>query len=342
MARLIDGKAMAAQLQREVAAGAEELRRTHGVTPGLAVVLVGERRDSQTYVRMKQRAAREVNFHSVDVTLAADVAEEELLRVVDELNARADVHGILVQLPLPAHVSESRVLARIRVEKDVDGFSAENIGNLALRGGVPPLAVPCTPAGCIVLLQRSGLDLAGKHAVVLGRSNIVGLPAALLLLSCDCTVTIVHSKTRNLADEVRRADIVVAAIGKPEFVRGSWIKPGAVVIDVGINSVPDASRPSGQRLVGDVCFDEAVAVASQITPVPGGVGPMTIAMLLRNTLNLARHSVGLPRIPLRGRKGSTDSGSGSPKRVAVAVGDSASSSAAGASATSAAPGGGGA
>ena len=298
-ATLIDGKAIAAQYTREIAEGSAELKEKHGVVPGLAVVLVGERKDSQTYVRMKKKAAKEVGFFSVDVDLPDTVTEERLLEVVRELNERDDVHAILVQLPLPKHIDEAKVLASIKVEKDVDGFSAENMGNLALRGGAPPLAVPCTPAGCIVLLQRSGVDMRGKHAVVLGRSNIVGLPAALLLLSCDATVTIAHSKTPDIAAEVRRADIVIAAVGKPEMVRGSWIKPGAVVIDVGINSVPDASKPAGYRLVGDVCFDEAVQVASQITPVPGGVGPMTIAMLMKNTLNLARHKAKLPRIPLR-------------------------------------------
>ena len=204
--------------------------------------------------------------------LPETVSEVELLKVIADLNARTDVHGILVQLPLPAHIDEGKVLRQILVEKDVDGFSATNIGNLALRGGVPPLAVPCTPAGCIVLMQRSGVDLKGKHAVVLGRSNIVGMPAALLLLSCDCTVSIVHSKTKNMEEMVRQADIVVAAVGKPELVRGSWLKPGCVVVDVGINAVDDPTSKKGYRIVGDVCFEEAVKVASLITPVPGGVG----------------------------------------------------------------------
>ena len=195
-----------------------------------------------------------------------------MLAVVQQLNVRTDIHGILVQLPLPAHVNEGHVLSKILVEKDVDGFSAMNIGNLALRGGSPPLAVPCTPAGCIVLLQRSGVDLKGKHAVVLGRSNIVGMPVGLLLLSCDCTVTIAHSKTANLENVVRSADILIAAVGKPEMVRGSWLKEGVIVIDVGINAVDDFTKPKGYRLVGDVCFEEAIKVASLITPVPGGVG----------------------------------------------------------------------
>lgn len=298
-AKLIDGKAIAQQIRAEVLDSAAELQQKHGVRPGLAVVLVGERKDSQTYVRSKKKAAEEVGFLSVDITLPETISEDALLEEIHKLNERPDIHGILVQLPLPKHISESRVLSTIVVEKDVDGFSAENIGNLALKGGKPPLAVPCTPAGCIVLLQRSGVVLAGKHAVVLGRSNIVGMPAALLLLSCDCTVTIVHSKTPNIEEEVRRADVLIAAVGKPEMVRGSWLKPGCVVIDVGINAVEDASKERGYKLVGDVCFEEASKVCSQITPVPGGVGPMTIAMLMRNTLNLARHSVDLPRLKLR-------------------------------------------
>lgn len=299
MAKLIDGKAIAQQIRNEVLDSAAELQQTHGVRPGLAVVLVGDRKDSQTYVRAKKKAAEEVGFLSVDITLDESISEAELLGEIQKLNLREDIHGILVQLPLPKHISESKVLSSILVSKDVDGFSAENIGNLAIKGGSPPLAVPCTPAGCLMLLQRSGVELAGKHAVVLGRSNIVGMPAALLLLSCDCTVTIVHSRTKNIEDEIRRADVLVAAVGKPEMVRGSWLKPGCVVIDVGINAVEDSSKKTGYRLVGDVCFDEAVSVASQITPVPGGVGPMTIAMLMRNTLNLARHSVDLPRLKLR-------------------------------------------
>jgi len=211
-------------------------------------------------------------FLSVDVSLPETATEQELLDVISKLNARNDVHGILVQLPLPSHMNEGRVLKQISVEKDVDGFSAMNIGNLALRGGDPPLAVPCTPAGCIVLIQRSGVDLKGKNAVVLGRSNIVGMPAALLLLSCDCTVTVAHSKTKNLEQVIKQADVLIAAVGKPEIIRGSWLKKGCVVVDVGINAVDDPTSKKGYRLVGDVCFEEAVNVASLITPVPGGVG----------------------------------------------------------------------
>lgn len=300
--KLIDGNAIAANIRAEVAAQVRELVDRHNLRPGLAVVLVGERKDSATYVRFKKKAAAEVDFFSVDIKRDESVSQEELLKIIDELNERDDVHGILVQLPLPSHVDESEVLKRIKVEKDVDGFSATNIGNMCLRGGDPPLALPCTPAGCVELLQRSEVDCVGKHAVVLGRSNIVGMPVSHLLLSMDCTVTMCHSKTRNMEEIVKQADIVIAAVGRANFVRGSWLKPGAVVLDVGINSVEDASKKRGYRLVGDVCFEEAVHVAGKITPVPGGVGPMTIAMLLYNTVNLARHSRGLPRIPLRRRK----------------------------------------
>jgi len=302
MSNLIDGKKIAAEIRSEVARGVAELQESTGVRAGLAVVLVGKRPDSATYVRMKKKAAAEANITSVVVELDESVSQEELIKHVDELNARKDIHGILVQLPLPNHIEENEVLKRISVGKDVDGFLAENIGNLCLRGGEPPLSVPCTPAGCVELLQRSNVDCEGKDAVVVGRSNIVGMPMAQLLLSMDATVTIVHSKTKDIEEYVKRADILIAAVGKADYIRGSWIKPGAVIIDVGINSVPDASKKSGYRLVGDVCFVEAKPIAKLITPVPGGVGPMTIAMLLKNTLNLARHSCGLGRIPLRRKR----------------------------------------
>ena len=298
-ATIIDGKAVAATIRTEVKALVDELQRDHSVTPGLAVVLVGQRTDSATYVRMKKRAAAECGFHSVDLDFEADVTQEKLEAAIDGLNADDKVHGILVQLPLPKHIDEAAILARIAVAKDVDGFSAANIGNLCLRGGQPPLAVPCTPAGCVELLQRSGVAVSGKEVVVLGRSNIVGMPVAHLLQSMDATVTVCHSRTADLASHCRRADIVVAAIGRAELVQGDWLKPGAVVIDVGINSKPAPELKKGYRLCGDVDFEPAKAVAGAITPVPGGVGPMTIAMLLKNTVNLARHSVGLPRAPLR-------------------------------------------
>mmetsp|Transcript_22681 Transcript_22681/g.44027 ORF Transcript_22681/g.44027 Transcript_22681/m.44027 type:complete len:373 (+) Transcript_22681:28-1146(+) len=297
--QIIDGKAVAATIRGEIKENVIQLKRDHNVTPGLAVVLVGNRTDSQTYVRMKKRAADEVGFHSIDRQFDETVSQGELMSCVQELNADPQVHGILVQLPLPPHINEAEVLSAINVSKDVDGFSAENIGNMCLKGGQPPLAVPCTPAGCIELLQRSGIQVRGKEAVVIGRSNIVGMPVAHLLQSMDATVTVCHSRTADIASHVRRADIVVAAIGKPEFVKGEWLKPGAVVIDVGINSKPAPETKKGYRLVGDVDYESATKVAGAITPVPGGVGPMTIAMLLKNTLNLTRHSIGLPRIPLR-------------------------------------------
>ena len=297
-AKLIDGKAIAAQIRTEIKESTAALVAESGIRPGLAVVLVGDRTDSSTYVRMKKRAADEVGFHSVDKKFTNDVTEAELLKCVKELNEDPAVHGILVQLPLPKHINEANVLETIDVAKDVDGFSATNIGNMCLRGGKPPLAVPCTPAGCVELLQRAGVEVSGKDVVVIGRSNIVGMPVAHLLQSMDATVTVCHSRTKELPEKVRRADVIVAAIGAAEFVQGDWIKPGAVVIDVGVNSKPDPSAARGYKLVGDVDFESAQH-ASAITPVPGGVGPMTIAMLLKNTLNLARHSAGLPRVPLR-------------------------------------------
>jgi len=298
-AELIDGKEIAAQVRADVKEYTDKLVAEKGVRPGLAVILVGTRKDSQSYVRNKKKCAAEVDFHTVDVDLPDTVSQEDVLKEVEKLNADPAVHGILVQLPLPSHIDEPTVLKAIKVEKDADGFSAENIGNLCLKGGAPPLAIPCTPAGCIELLQRSNVKISGKKAVVIGRSNIVGMPVAALLQSCDATVTVCHSRTPNMEEIVRDADIVVAAIGKALYVQGSWLKPGCVVIDVGINALDDASKKLGYRLVGDVNFSEAKLVASKITPVPGGVGPMTIAMLLKNTLNLARHSVGLDRIPLR-------------------------------------------
>lgn len=298
-AQLIDGKKVAAQIRAEVREQTDSLQASHGVVPGLAVVLVGARTDSQTYVRMKKRAAKEVGFYSVDKTFDAEVTQAELIDAVRALNADPKVHAILVQLPLPKHIDEGKVLEEIAVTKDVDGFSAANIGNMCLRGGRPPLAVPCTPAGCIELLQRSGVEVSGKEVVVVGRSNIVGMPVAHLLMSMDATVTVCHSRTKDLPNHVRRADIVVAAVGSAEYIKGDWIKPGATVIDVGVNSKPSDTDPRGYVLCGDVDFESARQRASMITPVPGGVGPMTIAMLMKNTLNLCRHSLDLPRMPLR-------------------------------------------
>lgn len=297
--KIIDGTATAKEIHEELKEEIDRLELDHNLLPGLAVILVGARVDSSTYVRMKKKTATKIGLHSIDVDLPENVTQDEVLAEVHHLNEDPKVHGILVQLPLPKHIDEAAVLKAIAVEKDADGFSALNIGNLCLRGGDPPLAVPCTPAGCIELLQRYDIEISGKDCVVLGRSNIVGMPVATLLQSCNGTVTVCHSCTKNIAEKLRQADIVVAAIGKSEFVRGDWLKPGAVVIDVGINSKPDVTKKRGYRLVGDVNYEECAKVASAITPVPGGVGPMTIAMLMKNTVNLARHSIGLPRMPLR-------------------------------------------
>lgn len=281
--RIIDGKAIAAEIKAEIKADVQNLSR---VVPGLATVLVGERADSATYIRMKIKACNECGMKSIHRALPADASERDIVEVVRELNADASVHGILVQLPLPDYVNEENVLAEVSIEKDVDGFHPLNIGRLAMRDR-DPLFVPCTPRGCIELLKRSGVDISGKEAVVVGRSNIVGLPVSLLLLHENATVTVAHSRTADLPSVVRRADIVIAAVGKKKMVKGDWLKPGCVVIDVGVNSESDSSRKSGYRLVGDVDFEECRKRAKLITPVPGGVGPMTIAMLLRNCTDAA-------------------------------------------------------
>lgn len=282
-AQLIDGKLIAQQVREEVAAEVAKRLAAGKRQPVLATVLVGDRPDSAAYVASKGKACQELGMGSVSEHLPADATQEQVEAVVRKLNADPNVSGILVQLPMPSHIDEERVLSLISIEKDVDGFSPLNIGRLAQKGR-DPLFVPCTPYGCIYLLEKSGVKIEGANAVVLGRSNIVGMPAALLLIGKNATVTVCHSRTKDIAGTVRQADIVIAAIGKTEFVRGDWIKPGAAVIDVGINAVPDATKKSGQRLVGDVNFAEAKEVAGFITPVPGGVGPMTIAMLMKNTL----------------------------------------------------------
>ena len=288
-ARIIDGKAAAADLRSRVAQAAADFRERTGRAPGLATVLVGEDPASAVYVRSKGKATAEAGMESFSHQLLETVSEAELLKLVAELNADERVDGILVQLPLPKHIDSARVIAAIDPAKDVDGFHPVNAGRLAT--GLDAL-VPCTPLGCLHLLKQELGEIAGKDAVVIGRSNIVGKPMAMLLIGESATVTVAHSKTRDLPDVVRRADIVVAAVGRPEMVRGNWIKPGAVVIDVGINRVP-AGEEGKTRLVGDVAFEEAAEVASAITPVPGGVGPMTIAMLLRNTLVAAHRRAGL-------------------------------------------------
>ncbi|GJQ14118.1 hypothetical protein GpartN1_g5909.t1 [Galdieria partita] len=281
--KILDGKATAQQIRNELKTKVDSLYQKYAMRPGLAVILVGNRKDSQTYVRNKHRFAKEVGLESFTHDLPESVTEAHLLELIDELNQDPRVHGILVQLPLPAHISTEKVLQRIHVSKDVDGFHAENVGRLCTLKREPGM-IPCTPQGCLELLDRYGIQIQGKHAVVLGRSNIVGIPAAMLLLRRNATVQICHSYTENLAEEVSKADILIAAIGKPEWVSGHWLKPNSVVIDVGINAVEDWSTSRGYRLVGDVRWEEAYPRVRYITPVPGGVGPMTIAMLLKNTV----------------------------------------------------------
>jgi len=288
-AQILDGKALAAEIRADVKAKIEARVAAGKSVPGLATVLVGDNPASQSYVRSKRKSSAEVGIESFGFELPATATQEEVEKLVKELNADPKVHGILVQLPLPAHLDEERVLSLISIQKDVDGFHPINIGRLAQKGR-DPMFVPCTPEGCMYMIQKSVPKVEGINAVVLGRSNIVGMPVALLLVRANATVTICHSRTKNLPDVVRQADVLVAAVGRPEMVRGDWVKPGAVVIDVGINRVDDPSQPKGYRMVGDVNFEEVKEVAGVITPVPGGVGPMTIAMLLRNTLHGAELS----------------------------------------------------
>jgi 5,10-methylene-tetrahydrofolate dehydrogenase/methenyl tetrahydrofolate cyclohydrolase len=348
-AQLIDGQAIANQIYEEIQAEVAKLKEEHNVTPGLATVLVGENPASQAYVRSKQKTCTKCGFHSIGENLAEDASQEEVEAVVKRLNEDPAIHGILVQLPLPKHIDEEKVLSAISLEKDVDGFHPVNIGRLSMKGR-KPLFVPCTPAGSIELLVRSGVEIEGKEAVILGRSNIVGLPVSMLLLHRNATITICHSRTQDLPGTCRRADILIAAVGRPEMVKGDWVKPGAAVIDVGINRVwvenpadreytcaatgetfvahrKDESEKGGRRkmgvlcpddgkvylkdqvpedldcetvalfrkykLVGDVDFGEVNEVAGHLTPVPGGVGPMTIAMLMWNTLAGAKHAARL-------------------------------------------------
>ena len=293
-AKLIDGKAFAAGLRERVGRGVADLKAATGLTPGLATVLVGADAASQVYVRSKGRMAAELGMASFDHRLPAETTEQELLALVAQLNADPAVNGILVQLPLPRQINTPRVLVALDPDKDVDGFHPINVGRLgSIAPGAPlDFPVPCTPLGCSMLLADALGPLAGRHAVVVGRSNLVGRPVAQLLLRANCTVTIAHSRTRDLPGLCRLADILVVAIGKPGFVRGDWIKPGAAVIDVGINRIPLADGKA--KLVGDVAFDEALPVAGHLTPVPGGVGPMTVACLMYNTLQATRRKAGLP------------------------------------------------
>lgn len=290
-AKIIDGKAFAADVRGRVKSAVDVLKAQHGITPGLAVVLVGEDPASQVYVRNKGKQTLEAGMNSYEFKMPATVSQDELLAKVAELNADPSVNGILVQLPLPDHMDDQAVITAIDPDKDVDGFHLVNVGRLSV--GATDGLIPCTPLGCLLMLKdHFGGSLSGKRAIVLGRSNIVGKPMFNLLLQESCTVTVAHSRTQDLPGECRRADIVVAAVGRPEMVKGDWIKPGAVVIDVGINRIdkPDG----GTRLVGDVEFESAKAVAGAITPVPGGVGPMTIACLLRNTVTACCQQNGIP------------------------------------------------
>ena len=292
-ARIIDGRAVAAEITGRVAAETAALKARSSIVPGLAVVLVGDDPASRIYVGSKGRKAEELGFHSVQHTLPSDVPEADVLAVVESLNVDPAINGILVQLPLPGQINTAKVIEAVRPDKDVDGFHPINVGRLVTGSGAA--LVPCTPAGCLVLIRSVVESLSGLDAVVVGRSNIVGKPMAQLLIRESCTVTVAHSRTQNLSDVVRRADIVVAAVGRPEMIRGDWIKPGATVIDVGMNRIPAPEKGEGKtRLVGDVAFTEASRVAGAMTPVPGGVGPMTIAMLMANTLVAACRQHQLP------------------------------------------------
>jgi methylenetetrahydrofolate dehydrogenase (NADP+)/methenyltetrahydrofolate cyclohydrolase len=296
-ANVIDGKRLAASVLEKVKEARNRLLSELGTKPGLAVVLVGDDPASAVYVRSKSRTAEECGFHSEQHTLPANTSESDLLELVARLNSDRAVHGILVQLPLPAHIDETKILVTVNPDKDVDGFHPINVGRLAF-GAVDKALVPCTPAGAILLAKHTlGSNLAGLEAVVVGRSNIVGKPVAQLLLRENCTVTICHSRTRDLPSVCRRGDILVAAVGRPEMVKGGWVKPGACVVDVGINRVPAPEKGEGKtKLVGDVEFASAARVAGAITPVPGGVGPMTIAMLMANTVTAAARAAGRPDI----------------------------------------------
>lgn len=293
-AKRIDGKAKAAAIAEAITEETAKLLAEHGIKPGLAVVIIGEDPASQVYVRNKKRTAESCGFHSVQHKLAADVPEADVLGLIEQLNADAAIHGILVQLPLPAHLDEQTITQSIVPSKDVDGFHFVNIGKLT-AGHTADAFVPCTPAGCMLMIEDElGTDLSGKSAVIIGRSNIVGKPMFSLLLQANATVTVTHSRTKNLPDVVAAADIVVAAVGRPDMVKADWLKPGAVVIDVGINRVEkiiDGETKMG--LTGDVDYKDACTVASAVTPVPGGVGPMTITMLMANTLRSARLALGL-------------------------------------------------
>lgn len=287
MTQVIDGKQSAAELRQTLTATVSQLKSEHDLVPGLAVVLVGDDPASQVYVRNKGKQTVEVGMQSFEHRLSAETSEADLLTLIDTLNADDTVHGILVQLPLPSHIDEFKVINAVSHDKDVDGFHLMNVGRLNTDGGG---VVPCTPLGCLMMLKSTLGDLTGKNAVIVGRSNIVGKPMAALLLQANCTVTIAHSRTKDLESLCKSADILVAAVGRPQMVTGSWVKPGATVIDVGINRIEEGGKT---RLVGDVDYESAAAVAGAITPVPGGVGPMTIACLLHNTVQQAKRQKGI-------------------------------------------------
>ncbi len=290
-AQIIDGKAISEKLLQEIAADVEKMVKQGLPRPGLAAVLVGENPASQQYVKMKRKTCEKNGLDSYGYELPKTATQAEVESLVKELNADPKVNGILVQLPLPDHLDDEKILNSISIEKDVDGFHPINIGRLAQKGR-EPLFVPCTPDGCIYLIDQTGFQLKGANAVVLGRSNIVGMPVALLLVKRDATVTICHSRSKDLPSICRSADVLIAAVGRPEMVKADWIKPGAVVIDVGTNRVDDPTTEKGYRLAGDVAFNEAKEVAGWISPYPGGVGPMTITMLLRNTVRAAKIQAG--------------------------------------------------
>ncbi|KAG8377166.1 hypothetical protein BUALT_Bualt09G0140200 [Buddleja alternifolia] len=288
-AKILDGNAIAKGIRSRIASEVSRMNELTARVPGLAVILVGQRRDSETYVRNKISASEEVGINFKMTALPENCTEYEVCNALSRFNEDPSIHGIIVQLPLPQHLDEAKILNVISLEKDVDGFHPLNIGNLAMQG-MEPLFIPCTPKGCIELLLQSGVEIMGKKAVVIGRSNIVGLPISLLLQRHHATVSVVHAFTKDPEKIARESDILVAAAGVPNLVRGSWLKPGAVVIDVGTNPVEDPRSEHGYRLVGDVCFEEATRLASAVTPVPGGVGPMTVAMLLCNTLESAKRA----------------------------------------------------
>ncbi len=290
-AQILDGRAIAKRMRADIKQQAAQFEARHGFPPGLGVVLVGDDPASHMYVRMKRRACERAGIYSIAHEMPSNSSEAEVKAKVEALNADQRIHGILVQVPLPDHVDEETILSTVSLDKDVDGFHPVNIGALAMKGRQPRFT-PATPTGCMVLLQETGVDLSGKHAVVLGRSNIVGMPMALMLTKANATVTICHSRTQDIPGKIKQADILIAALGKPEYVQAAWLKPGAIVIDVGTNQVDDPSDERGYRWVGDVAYDAAKEVASWLNFVPGGVGPMTITMLLSNTLKAARQITG--------------------------------------------------